>query len=385
MASISLQNISKRFGNVVALDDVTLEIRDGESLAILGPSGSGKSSLLRIIAGLEEPDAGQILLDGKDQRGVPAHKRDISIVFQNFALYPHLTSLANITLGLRHGLGLSKKEAEQRARETAARMRVEDLLDRRPKAMSGGQRQRIALARALARHAGVVLLDEPMSGLDAQLHISLRAEIHQLISQEGATGVTVTHDQQDAMSMADRIAIMNRGRIIQLGTPDELYDKPASAFVAGFIGAPPMNLLAAMPGGSGLLDTAFGPIRLPAGPVGSAAGASPLPGTHLDSAAKFGIRPEDVLLGGPGREDASAADGTAILVEPNGPLRTVHVDLGEEVVLVSCRPEERPELGSRVGLWALPEKIHWFSGPDGLRAGTAGSLGIATANLAGVA
>jgi multiple sugar transport system ATP-binding protein len=376
MASISLENISKRFGHITALDGVNLDIRDGESLAILGPSGSGKSSLLRIIAGLEDPDTGRILVDGKDQNGVPAHQRDISIVFQNFALYPHLTSMGNITLGLRHGLGLSKKDAEQRARETAVRMRVEDLLDRRPKAMSGGQRQRIALARALARHAGVVLLDEPMSGLDAQLHISLRAEIHQLISQEGATGVTVTHDQQDAMSMADRIAVMNRGRIIQLGTPDELYDEPASAFVAGFVGAPSMNLLAATSHQQGQLATAFGPIRLPeGGPDGTHSG--------LGTDAKVGIRPEDILLGTPGRADAWASEGTVILVEPNGPLRTVHVDLGDEVVLVSCRSEERPDLLSRVGLWALPEKIHWFSGPEGLRAGTGAGLGLTTAAMAG--
>jgi multiple sugar transport system ATP-binding protein len=239
MTSIDLSNITKTFGSVTAVDNVTLSINDGESLSILGPSGYGKSTVLRVIAGLEEPDSGTVALSGQDQTGIPAHQRDVSIVFQNFALYPHLNSLDNITLGLRHGLGLSKDEAEKRAREVAGRMRVENLLDRRPKAMSGGQRQRIALAR----HAGVVLLDEPMSGLDAQLHISLRAEIHELISQEGATGVTVTHDQQDAMSMADRIAVMNHGKIVQLGSPDELYDAPASTFVAGFIGAPPMNLL----------------------------------------------------------------------------------------------------------------------------------------------
>lgn len=375
MASISLENISKSFGQVTALDGVNLEIRDGESLAILGPSGSGKSSLLRIIAGLEEPDTGRVLLDGADQLGVPAHQRDISIVFQNFALYPHLTSMGNITLGLRHGLGLSKKEAEQRARETAVRMRVEDLLDRRPKAMSGGQRQRIALARALARHAGVVLLDEPMSGLDAQLHISLRAEIHQLINQEGATGVTVTHDQQDAMSMADRIAVMDRGRIIQLGTPDELYDEPASAFVAGFIGAPPMNLMATTPDQPGRLRSAFGLLRLPDTAVGGNPG--------LGSDAILGIRPEDVLLGTPSRQDAWAAEGTVILVEPNGPLRTVHLDLGDEVILVSCRPEEKPDLHSRVGVWALPGKVHWFSGPEGRRAGTAQAFGITAVALEG--
>ncbi|HAG58165.1 MAG TPA: ABC transporter ATP-binding protein [Arthrobacter bacterium] len=371
MASITLENISKRFGHVTALDGVNLDIRHAESLAILGPSGSGKSSLLRIIAGLEAPDTGRVLLDGKDQKDVPPHQRDISIVFQNFALYPHLTSMGNITLGLRHGLGLSRKDAEQRARETAARMRVEDLLDRRPKAMSGGQRQRIALARALARHAGVVLLDEPMSGLDAQLHISLRAEIHQLISQEGATGVTVTHDQQDAMSMADRIAVMDSGRIVQLGTPDELYDAPASAFVAGFIGGPPMNLVPAEALDAGKLGTVFGRLQAPAG-LGAA-----------ESGTVMGVRPEDVHLGRPGRSDAWTAAGNVILVEPNGPLRTVHVDLGGTVVLLSCRSEDRPVLNSTVELWLLPERVHVFTGPGRLRAGFAAQLGLAAAALEG--
>ncbi|MFJ5862199.1 ABC transporter ATP-binding protein [Pseudarthrobacter sp. NPDC092439] len=369
MTAIELTNITKRFGEVVALDGVSLSIRDGESLSILGPSGSGKSSLLRIIAGLEDPDEGTVELDGKDQAGVPAHQRDVSIVFQNFALYPHLTSLGNITLGLRHGLGLSRQEAEKRAREVASRMRVEELLERRPKAMSGGQRQRIALARALARHAGVVLLDEPMSGLDAQLHISLRAEIHQLISQEGATGVTVTHDQQDAMSMADRIAVMDRGRIVQLGTPDELYDAPVSAFVAGFIGAPPMNLLASARTKSGLLETPFGQVSQAAG------------GTILESDVVLGVRPEDVRLGAGGRGDAWTAEGEVILVEPNGPLRTVHVDLGGSVLLLSCRSAERPQLHSRVSIWASPESIHVFHGPNGLRAGMASGLGLAAAAL----
>lgn len=369
MTAIELTSITKRFGDVTALDGVTLSVRDGENLSILGPSGSGKSSLLRIIAGLEDPDAGTVELGGKDQAGVPAHQRDVSIVFQNFALYPHLTSLGNITLGLRHGLGLSKQEAEKRAREVAARMRVEELLDRRPKAMSGGQRQRIALARALARHAGVVLLDEPMSGLDAQLHISLRAEIHQLISQEGATGVTVTHDQQDAMSMADRIAVMDNGRIVQLGTPDELYDSPVSAFVAGFIGAPPMNLLPSVPRAAGELETAYGLVSTAAGSMGVA------------SDVILGVRPEDVRLGRPGHSNAWTTEGEVILVEPNGPLRTVHVDLGGSVLLLSCRSAERPALNSRVPVWSDPEKIHVFHGPSGVRAGMASGLGLTAAAL----
>ncbi len=254
MAQVSLRGIRKSFGSVTALDGVDLEITDGENLAVLGPSGSGKSTLLRIVAGLEDADSGTVEFDGVDQASVPPHRRDAAIVFQHFALYPHLSALENITLGLRHGLGLPKREAEARARDLAARMQIEELLDRKPKQMSGGQRQRVALARALARRSSIVLLDEPLSGLDAQLHATLRLEIASMLRAVGATGINVTHDQMDAMAMADRIAVIHHGRIEQIGTPDELYATPQTLFVASFIGSPPMSLLEVDEAGASSFD-----------------------------------------------------------------------------------------------------------------------------------
>ncbi len=228
MAAVGVHGVSKRFGPVQALNGIDLQVADGENVAVLGPSGSGKSTLLRVIAGLEQADAGQVMLGGVDQARIPVHRRDVAIVFQHFALYPHLSCLDNITLGLRYGLKLSRAEAEQRARETAG-LRVEHLLDRKPRDMSGGQRQRIALARALARQSSVVLLDEPLSGLDAQLHSALRVEIATLLRLTGATGINVTHDQHDAMATADRVAVLDDGRIAQIGTPDELYAAPGDS------------------------------------------------------------------------------------------------------------------------------------------------------------
>ena len=358
MSTVSLNGIHKSFGSVTALDGIDLAIEDGEHVAILGPSGSGKSTLLRVVARLEDADAGSVVVGGVPQEGIPAHRRDIAIVFQHFALYPHLSSLENITLGLRHGLGLPKKEAEARAHDIANRMQVEHLLARKPKEMSGGQRQRIALARALARRSGIVLLDEPLSGLDAQLHAVLRLEIASLLRSVGATGLNVTHDQLDAMAMADRIAVINHGRIEQVGTPDELYAEPATLFVAGFIGTPPMNLL----------------------PVDSATDESAF-GRHTvltDRPVTLGVRAEDLQLGTiVDAGDRWAIEGEVVLVEPTGKDRVVHLrcDTGQTIAL-RCSLIESPHPGERVVALCSPERVHVYASDTGERLGDALAAGI---------
>jgi len=361
MTTVRLENLRRSFGAVTALDGIDLDIEDGENIAVLGPSGSGKSTLLRVIAGLEAADSGEVIFDGVPQGDTPPHLRDAAIVFQHFALYPHLSALENITLGLRHGLGFSRRDAELRAREIASRMQVEHLLDRKPKQMSGGQRQRIALARALARRSGIVLLDEPLSGLDAQLHAVLRLEIATLLRNAGATGINVTHDQMDAMAMADRIAILDKGRIEQLGTPDELYAAPATLFVASFIGSPPMNLLAVDDRGR----SAFGD----EGPRGT----TPI---------TLGVRAEDLEPVVDGTVGPLTITGVVGLIEPAGRDRVVQMltETGDTVAF-RCDAASSPRPGDLATVATRPERVHVYDSESGRRVGdleTAGLLATAT-------
>lgn len=349
MQQLSIRGVTKRFGPVTALAGLDLEVEAGESMVILGPSGSGKSTLLRLIAGLEVPDEGEILFDGQDQRDVPAHRRGVAMVFQNFALYPHLSARANIALGLRHGLKLPREAAEQRALEVARTLGIEDLLDRRPGEMSGGQRQRVALGRALAKQAGLVLLDEPWSGLDAQLKQGLRVEIRTLLRTLGATAIFVTHDQMDALAIGDRIAVMKEGRIVQADTPEAIYEQPATTFVARFLGSPPMNLLPA--------EVAGGRLRT--------LGGAELPADGLpDGAIWVGARPERLR---PEAGGALELHGEVLAAELSAGTWVLHVRVEGQTVAVRAELPRRPEPGQPITISAQARHLRYFRRADGAR------------------
>lgn len=357
MTSVEILNINKSFGDVQALQDINISIDSGENLAILGPSGSGKSTLLRMIAGLDTPDTGEINFNNEVQNDIRPEDRDVSIVFQSYALYPHLSNRENITLGLRHGKKLSRSEANRRADEVAAVLEVDHLLARKPKQLSGGQRQRIALARALARQTSVVLLDEPLSGLDAQLHATLRVEISALLRSVGATGINVTHDQGDAMAMADRIVVLNKGQIEQIGTPDRLYTVPETLFVASFVGTPAMNLFSVKDERS-----VFGAHQF----------------AH-ERNVTLGVRPERLIPGKPEVADPHIWQlrGRIVLVEPAGRERIVHVQIsGLETFAVLVRDHEVPPVGTLVDAWCETEHVHVYSNETTKRLGNARELGV---------
>ena len=242
MATVTTRKITKRFGETKAVDEVDLQVREGEFLVLLGPSGCGKTTLLRMIAGLETPSSGDVLIGDVAVTGVPPRARNIAMVFQSYALYPHLSVYKNIAFPLK-AQGIPRKEIPQRVEKAAAMFDIGRLLQRKPRQLSGGERQRVALARAVVREPRVFLLDEPLSNLDAKLRNTARAELQQFQRRIATTTVYVTHDQIEAMGLGDRVAVFNKGSMIQIGTPKEVYSEPADTFVAGFLGSPPMNLV----------------------------------------------------------------------------------------------------------------------------------------------
>jgi ABC-type sugar transport system ATPase subunit len=242
VSSVAFRAVSKQFGTVEAVRSLSLEVADGELMVLVGPSGSGKTTALRMLAGLEAADAGEIAIDGRVVNAVAPRERDVAMVFQDYALYPQMSVRDNMAFGLRRR-GMARDEIAQRVTETCRTLGLEELLDRRPRELSGGQQQRVALGRALVREPRVLLMDEPLSNLDAQLRVQARGEIRRLQREVGTTTVYVTHDQLEALSLGDRIAVMNEGALEQVGTPEQLYDEPANRFVGGFIGSPPMSFL----------------------------------------------------------------------------------------------------------------------------------------------
>ncbi|MFM2356445.1 MAG: sn-glycerol-3-phosphate transporter ATP-binding protein UgpC [Pseudomonadota bacterium] len=345
MASVELSAITKRFGAVEVITDLNLTVEDGSFCALLGPSGCGKSTMLRMIAGLESVSGGQISIGGRDVTHVEPKARGVAMVFQNYALYPHLTVAQNIAFSLSLA-GESKARQHEAALAVAKTLQLDQLLDRRPAQLSGGQRQRVAIGRALVRDPQVFLFDEPLSNLDALLRGQMRLELARLHADLKRTMIYVTHDQVEAMTLADKIVVLDRGRISQAGSPWELYNNPANRFVAGFIGSPAMNFLRGT-------ATSASAVALQGG---AQVAVSPRQ-TGSGQPVELGIRPDEIRVSAPGQ---GQFDGRATIVEYLGNTSHAFVESSEGPIVVELPKETKLEQGSAVGLTIDPARAHLF-------------------------
>ena len=355
MATVSLRQLRKAFGTHAVVHGVDLEIADQEFLVLVGPSGCGKSTILRMIAGLEEATGGEIRIDGSVVNERDPKDRDIAMVFQDYALYPHMTVAANMAFSLLYR-GVPKATISARVAEAARVLDLTPLLQRYPRQLSGGQRQRVAMGRAIVRDPKVFLFDEPLSNLDAKLRVQMRTEIKRLRERLKTTTIYVTHDQVEAMTLADRIVVLDGGRIEQVGTPEDVYERPATAFVAGFIGAPPMNLL---PGR--FRDGPSGPaVELPGGATLAHGAMGAVDGEPVT----VGIRPEHCELA-PADQPAQI-EAPAGIIEPLGSDTLVGIRLGDHGMQVRLAPRRVRRVGEVVRLNVARENVHLF-GKDGSR------------------
>jgi ABC-type sugar transport system ATPase subunit len=355
VASVSLQQLTKLFAQVRAVDGLDIQISDGEFLTLLGPSGCGKSTALACIAGLERPTDGAIFFDQQNVTELEPHERNIAMVFQDYALYPHMTARENMSFGLRQ----QRLDGATIGRQVAAAAEMLDLgplLERRPAELSGGQRQRVAVGRAVVRNPAVLLMDEPLSNLDAGLRVRTRTEIKRLQRELGTTAIFVTHDQEEAMVLSDRIAVMRDGKLQQIGPPMAVFREPRNLFVAAFIGSPAMNFLdVELAQADGAIQCAFADqsLRLPLAAVRPENQGGLRPGAK----AVLGVRPTDLVVGG-GRELSLA--GEVFLVEPIGPVTYVDVDVGGRAVKAICDPDQAPAVGERVTLGFQAGRVRLF-------------------------
>jgi multiple sugar transport system ATP-binding protein len=355
MAGVTLKDVAKRYGdNPFVISGINLEIHDREFMVLVGPSGCGKSTLLRMIAGLEEITSGTIEIGGRVVNDLPPKDRDIAMVFQSYALYPHMSVRENLEFGLVIR-GTPRGEIDRLVNEAAKILGLEQLLDRRPKELSGGQRQRVALGRAIVREPVVFLFDEPLSNLDAKLRVQMRAEIKKLQHRLQITSVYVTHDQVEAMTMGNRIAVLDQGKLQQVGTPLEVYEKPENLFVANFIGTPPMNFIRAtvMDGGAELKADG---ITLPAPAAARGALAA-----RKGKTVMVGIRPENVVEAGRRTRGATAPlELTVDLVETLGDEVVIHGSLGSDQIAFKMDPHNPPQFGGKVSALVEVDRIHLF-------------------------
>ena len=358
MAGIRFQSIRKIFGKTVAANDVSLEIKDGEFMVLLGPSGCGKTTLLRCLAGLEHVDGGHVFIGDRDVTDLAPRDRKIAMVFQSYAVFPHLTVFDNIAFGLKMQ-NRPKDEIKRRVEEGAAMLELGDYLKRYPAQLSGGQRQRVAVARAIVMQAAVLLMDEPLSNLDALLRLQMRAELKRLHSEINATTIYVTHDQVEALSLGDRIAVMQNGRIVQCGAPMDIYDFPANKFVGGFIGTPPMNFLP----GSVQVDGSSPRFVIGGSHITPSAALAPALAAKNGQTILLGIRPENLALAG--MEQPNTIRARVLVVEPLGSHKLLTMQVGAEIAKVSVAPDQPIAPNEEVWLHLNPEKIRWMDAASG--------------------
>ncbi|HEX9618310.1 MAG TPA: ABC transporter ATP-binding protein [Anaerolineales bacterium] len=344
MSNVALQQITKRFPGVVALDDVSFEINDGEFFVLLGPTGAGKTTTLRVIAGLERQDEGTVLFDDEPVNDLPPADRDIAFVFQQYSLYPTMTVYDNLAFPLRSPLRrIPEDQIRSRVEATADKLRIGHLLKRKTAHLSGGEMQRVSIGRAIVREPRIFLMDEPLSNLDAKLRESLRIELQHLQKTQGSTTLFVTHDQIEALTMADRIAVLDKGRIIQTGTPEDIYDRPATTFVAQLVGTPRINLFTARREDHTLY-------------INNSSIQLPVPETaDLPASLLLGIRPEDVIP-----DPGGMFTGQVTLTEPLGVETIVHIRSDQQTLLSLIPGMTSLRIGDEVRFKVLPERLHCF-------------------------